>query len=163
MIIDSHTHVDEVEAWGWMDPPELILSLMVEAGIDRAVIMTYRDAVRPNDPATLYVHQAVCRYPDKLIGYVRINPNSPEAQDALDQAMVDFKLKGLKLHPVSYVGFPYGEGNPPVDAQGCCLPRPSLISYGGRSPGFARRGCTGGPALPRGASHNGTHGGILPL
>ncbi len=109
MIIDSHTHVDEVEAWGWMDPPELILSLMVEAGIDQAVIMTYRDAVRPNDPATLYVHQAVCRYPDKLIGYVRINPNSPEAQDALDQAMVDFKMKGLKLHPVSYVGFPYGE------------------------------------------------------
>ncbi len=23
--------------------------------------------------------------------------------------MVDFKFKGLKLHPVSYVGFPYGE------------------------------------------------------
>jgi hypothetical protein len=109
MIIDSHTHVDEVESWGWMDPPELILSLMDEAGIDQAVIMTYRDAVSPDDPATLYIRDAVDRYPDRLIGYIRINPNSPHAQDALDQAIVDFKMKGLKLHPVSYVGFPYGE------------------------------------------------------
>ena len=29
--------------------------------------------------------------------------------DALDQALGDYKLKGLKLHPVSYVGFPFGE------------------------------------------------------
>lgn len=109
MIIDSHTHVDQVEAWGWIDPPELIVALMDEAGIDQAVVMTYRDAMRPDDPATLYVREAVDRYPDRLIGYIRINPNSPAALDSLDQAILDFKMKGLKLHPVSYVGFPYGE------------------------------------------------------
>ena len=63
----------------------------------------------PDDPATEYIRKAVERYPQRLIGYVRINPNSPHAQDALDQAIGDFKMKGLKLHPVSYVGFPYGE------------------------------------------------------
>jgi uncharacterized protein len=109
MIIDSHTHVDLVEAWGWMDPPEIILDLMLEAGIDQAIAMTYRDATGPDDPATLYIHDAVRRYPDRLIGYVRINPNASGALDALDQALGDFKMKGLKLHPVSYVGFPYGE------------------------------------------------------
>jgi uncharacterized protein len=109
MIIDSHTHVDLVEAWGWMDPPETIIKLMDEAGISRSVIMTYRDASGPDDPATLYIRDAVRRYPDRLIGYVRINPNAPGAMDALDQALGDFKMKGLKLHPVSYVGFPYGE------------------------------------------------------
>ena len=36
MIIDSHTHVDEVEAWGWIDPPEVLLPLLDEAGIDQA-------------------------------------------------------------------------------------------------------------------------------
>ena len=108
-IIDSHTHVDQVEAWGWMDPPELIVRLIGEAGIDQAIVMTYRDAAGPDDPATLYIKDAVARFPDKLIGYVRINPNAPAALDALDQAVVDFKMKGLKLHPVSYVGFPYGE------------------------------------------------------
>jgi predicted TIM-barrel fold metal-dependent hydrolase len=40
---------------------------------------------------------------------VRINPKAPGAIDALDQAIGDYKMKGLKLHPVSYVGFPYGE------------------------------------------------------
>ena len=109
MIIDSHTHVDKVEAWGWMDPPELLIELMGEAGIDQAVVMTYRDALGPDDPATLYVKGAINRYPDRLIGYVRINPNAPKAMDALDQAIGDFKMKGLKLHPVSYVGFPYAE------------------------------------------------------
>ena len=41
MIIDSHTHVDRV---GWYDPPETILRLMDEAGIEQSIIMTYRDA-----------------------------------------------------------------------------------------------------------------------
>lgn len=109
MIIDSHTHVDEVEAWGWMDPPELLISLMDEAGIDQAVVMTYRDALGPDDPATLYVREAVAKYPDRLHGYIRANPNSPASLDALDQAIHDFGMKGLKLHPVSYVSFPYGE------------------------------------------------------
>jgi predicted TIM-barrel fold metal-dependent hydrolase len=109
LIIDSHTHVDLVESWGWMDPPEAILDLMDEARVGRAIIMTYRDATGPNDPSTEYIRSAVRQYPDRLIGYVRINPNAPEAIDALDQAIGDYKMKGLKLHPVSYVGFPYGE------------------------------------------------------
>lgn len=109
MIIDSHTHVDEVEAWGWIDPPEVLLPLLAEAGIDQAIIMTYRDATGPDDPATHYIVNAVTRYPDRLIGYVRINPQTAGAMDALDQALGDYKLKGLKLHPVSYVGFPFGE------------------------------------------------------
>jgi len=109
MIIDSHTHVDLVESWGWMDPPEAILDLMDEAGVDQAIIMTYRDATGPNDHATEYIRSAVNQYPDRLIGYVRINPNAPGAIDALDQAIGDYRMKGLKLHPVSYVGFPFGE------------------------------------------------------
>jgi hypothetical protein len=109
MIIDSHAHVDEVLAWDWMDPPEVLLPLMDEAGIDQAVIMTYRDATGPGDPSTLYIQEAVNRYPDRLIGYIRIDPNAPGAIEALDQALGDFNMKGVKLHPVSYVGFPYGE------------------------------------------------------
>jgi predicted TIM-barrel fold metal-dependent hydrolase len=109
MIIDSHTHVDLVESWGWMDPPEAILELMDEANVDRAIIMTYRDATGPDDPATNYIQNAVTKYPDRLIGYVRRNPNAPGAIEALDQAIGDYKMKGLKLHPVSYVGFPFGE------------------------------------------------------
>jgi uncharacterized protein len=109
MIIDSHAHVDEVLSWGWMDPPEALIPLMDEAGVARSVIMTYRDATGPDDPSTLYIQEAVNRFPDRLIGYIRINPNAGGAIEALDQAICDFRMKGLKLHPVSYVGFPYGE------------------------------------------------------
>jgi hypothetical protein len=27
-IIDSHTHVDEYEAFGWFDPPEVLIGLL---------------------------------------------------------------------------------------------------------------------------------------
>lgn len=110
MIIDSHTHVDEVETWGWFDPPEVLLPLLDDAEIDQAIIMTYRDATGPDDPATEYILDAVRRYPDRLIGYVRIDAQSPGAIDALDQALGLYRMKGVKLHTVSYVGFPYGEG-----------------------------------------------------
>ncbi len=130
MIIDSHTHVDLVEAWGWMDPPELILELMHEAGVDQAIVMTYRDAIGPNDPSTEYVRAAVEKYPDKLIGYVRINPNADGAMDALDQAIGDYKMKGLKLHPVSYVGFPYGEATLRLMRRAAQLRAPVLFHTG---------------------------------
>jgi predicted TIM-barrel fold metal-dependent hydrolase len=45
-----------------------------------------------------------------LIGYVRLNAEVPAALAALDRALGQDGLKGLKLHTVSYVGFPYGEG-----------------------------------------------------
>jgi uncharacterized protein len=109
LIIDSHTHVDEIPSWGWIDPPEVLIPLMDDAGIDKAVIMTYRDAVGPDDPAVSYILDAITQYPDRLIGYIRINPNSPGAMDTLDKALGDDGFKGLKLHPVSYVGFPYAE------------------------------------------------------
>jgi len=45
MIVDSHAHVDEVPALGWIDPPEALIAELDDAGIDRAVVMTYTDAV----------------------------------------------------------------------------------------------------------------------
>ena len=88
MIIDSHTHVDEVAALGWFDPPEVLLPLLDEADIDQAVIMSYRDATGPDDPATAYILDAIARYPNRLIGYVRLNAEAPNALAALDHVGV---------------------------------------------------------------------------
>lgn len=105
MIIDSHTHIDE--AGFWVDPPETILRLMDEAGIDQAVVMTYRDAPLPGDANPLdYVADACRRYP-RLIGYARMNPRYGEqAVQELERGFRDLGMKGLKLHPVSYVMHP---------------------------------------------------------
>jgi len=103
MIIDSHTHVDRV---GWYDPPETIIRLMDEAGIDKSIIMTYRDA--PDSEGALeYIAEAVQKYPDRLIGYARINPRRGEkAHRLFEKAMEEYSFKGLKLHPVGNLCHP---------------------------------------------------------
>jgi predicted TIM-barrel fold metal-dependent hydrolase len=105
MIIDSHTHVDRV---GWYDPPETIIRLMDEAGIDKSIIMTYRDA--PDSEGALeYIAEAVQKYPERLIGYARINPRRGQAAHRLFQkAMEEYGFKGLKLHPVGNLCHPAG-------------------------------------------------------
>ncbi len=106
------------------------MELMDELGVDQAVIMTYRDAVGPDDPATEYIRSAVEKYPQRLIGYVRINPNAPGAMDALDQAIGEYKMKGLKLHPVSYVGFPYKEATLRLMQARRPVPCAGIVPYG---------------------------------
>ena len=102
-VLDAHTHVDESPALGWMDPPEMLIPLLDEAGIRRAVIMAYRDAPAPQLEAFEYVANAVARYPDRLWAFVRLNPRQPaEAKRLLEYAVRERGFKGLKLHPVSF-------------------------------------------------------------
>jgi predicted TIM-barrel fold metal-dependent hydrolase len=101
-IFDAHTHVDD--AGLWIDPPEAILQRMDEAGIDRAVIMTYRNAPTPEADDPLEYIAAVCRQHPRLVGFARMNPRFGElAVSDLERAFGDLGMKGLKLHPVAYV------------------------------------------------------------
>jgi predicted TIM-barrel fold metal-dependent hydrolase len=106
MIIDSHTHVDK---FGWYDPPETIIRLMDEAGVDKSIIMTYGDA--PDAEGALeYIAEAVEKYPERLIGYARMNPRRGErAHDLFRKAMEEYGFKGLKLHPVGNLSHPGGQ------------------------------------------------------
>lgn len=108
-IIDAHTHVDEVGTW--QDPPEVIVRLMDEAAIERAVIMTYRDAPSmAGDTGPLeYTRRAVESFPDRLIGFARLNPRAgTEADHLLRRAVREYGMRGLKLHPASYRSLPDG-------------------------------------------------------
>lgn len=93
MIIDSHTHIragnDDIGAF---------LNGMDEAGVDMAV-------VSPIAPVELgfhdneYIAKLVKQYPDRIIGYASVHPADENAVDHLRQAVEDYGLKGLKLHP----------------------------------------------------------------
>ncbi len=103
-IIDAHTHIEGLPGCDWQDPPELILRLMDEAGIARAVVMTYCDAPLQHesyDPLT-YVREACARYPERLIGFARLDPGAPESVALLEQAITEWGFQGLKLHPFGY-------------------------------------------------------------
>lgn len=110
MIIDSHAHIEEVPGSPWFDPPETMVRLMDEAKIDKAIVMTYRDAPSSVIDVIEYVKNSVAKFPDRLIGYARINPDSRQAEDLLINAITKYKMKGLKLHPLGYRNFPDSKG-----------------------------------------------------
>lgn len=131
MIVDSHTHVDEAPAYGWFDPPEVMIRLLDEAEIDRAVIMTYRDAPGPEEGVIEYIAEAVQKYPDRLIGYARMNPRyGDEAVDLFDRSIREYGMKGLKLHPVSYVMHPASEPTLALIRHAAHLGVPTLFHCG---------------------------------
>jgi predicted TIM-barrel fold metal-dependent hydrolase len=131
VIIDFHTHVDHAEAYGWFDPPEKLIPLLDEAGIDRAVVMTYVDAPGGKPDAVEYVADAVARHPDRLIGFVRLNPNvRDEARRILDRAVLELGFRGVKLHPTTTLAHPAAE--PTIDVLERCaeLGVPALFHCG---------------------------------
>jgi predicted TIM-barrel fold metal-dependent hydrolase len=100
-IIDSHAHVDEYDALVWYDPPEELIELLDEAGISKAVVMTYADAPVLKPDALRYLSDACKRYPDRLIPYARINPHASNAAALLEEAITGLAMKGLKIHQES--------------------------------------------------------------
>ncbi len=108
MIIDFHTHVDEAPAFGWIDPPEKIIGLLDAAGIDRAVIMTYTDLPGLNPDALDYIIQAAGRFPERLVPFVRLNPNYEQDVPSLLGRAVTLGVKGVKLHPTTTLAHPAG-------------------------------------------------------
>ncbi|MDQ3809847.1 MAG: amidohydrolase family protein [Chloroflexota bacterium] len=131
MIVDAHAHVDEVPALGWIDPPEALIAELDAAGIDRAVVMTYTEAPALNPRAVEYLAEQVARYPDRLIGYVRLHPwYEREAHDLLDRAIRVYRMKGLKLHPVGSLAHPASEPTLRLIRQAAAYAAPVLFHCG---------------------------------
>lgn len=133
MIFDAHTHIEGLPGCPWADPPELILRLMDEAKIDRAVVMTYVDA--PGDfgdyDPIAYVQDAFTKWPDRLVGFARLNPNKgQEAVDLLTRCIEELGFKGLKLHPFGYRAPPDSEGTLALVREAARLGVPTLFHCG---------------------------------
>lgn len=103
MIIDSHTHIQELKGSSWDSPPERIIGLMDRAGIKKSIVMTYSDMPGSSTELLRYVADAVNKHPGRLIGYARLNPcYGPLAEELLILSITKMGMKGLKLHPVGY-------------------------------------------------------------
>lgn len=108
MIIDAHAHADEYELFGWLDPPERVISLMDRAGIDISIITTYAEAPFSRSAVDNLVRY-VDMYPDRLIGFVRMDPKgADEAVRVFEHTIRTYpRIKGMKLHPISNLIKPY--------------------------------------------------------
>lgn len=109
MIFDAHTHVGPALAYqnslfSALKGAELV-SIMDLAGIEKACVFAplwiggeffdpeFKEANR-------VVFQATRDFPDRLIGYGRVNPKVGQAAvDELERCIHDYGFRGLKLHP----------------------------------------------------------------
>jgi uncharacterized protein len=112
MIIDAHAHLGpavgaSVRATCYPSgAPEDLLAVMDRCGIQRAVVFAAHwqssgELVDPNHAVgNQYVHDAVRKHPDRLIGFARVNPNLGKAAlEMLDRCLDDYGMRGIKLHP----------------------------------------------------------------
>jgi len=103
MIIDSHTHLGGPDKGdGKAQTPGEIIQHMDSSGVDRAVIFPFNE-IDPGmsfSKANDFIADAVITYPNQLIGFARLDPNSGEsALKELERAITELELKGVKLHP----------------------------------------------------------------
>lgn len=109
MILDSHAHMDVVPALGWYDTAEKLVQRMNQAGVAKAAISGYLNAPGPNPDSLRTIAAAVEKYPDRLIGYARMDPWFDDAcVRTLEDAVQHLGIRGVKLHPAHYTLYPFG-------------------------------------------------------
>lgn len=74
---------------------------MDEVGLDRAVAFPLGAPYTDYSESNAVIAEEVAKYPDRIIGYCRVNPNfGPEATSkALEHCLGTLGLRGVKLHP----------------------------------------------------------------
>jgi len=95
LIIDAHNHIGKRK--GLTATAEELLDQMDNAHIDHAVVFSMTESI-DND----YVGKAVKTYPDRLTGFVTVNPWDENAEEEIKRGVHNLGLKGLKLHPIRH-------------------------------------------------------------
>jgi len=115
MIIDVHTHLSTLEQWGPVFlqafgrahastgadlhvTPEKHIAAM--SGVDVAIVFGINSlALKMYTP-----NQAIADYaqahPDKIVGFMSIDPNDPGAVEEMDFCHASLGLRGIKMSPV---------------------------------------------------------------
>ncbi len=98
-IIDSHCHLGE-SVYGRKSTPENLIKLMDKNHVQKAVVFPFTppdlDFRRAND----YISKAVSKYPNRFIGFGRVDPRQVSTAVAeVERIVTKLRLKGLKVHP----------------------------------------------------------------
>ena len=110
MIIDFHTHLGaglttkSSNALYDVVTSDQLVHLLDSAGIDMAVTFAPSGGKDLHDPnyekANEYVYQEISRWPNRLIGYARINPNLQErARKEAEKCISEYRFRGIKFNP----------------------------------------------------------------
>lgn len=95
MIIDCHNHIGE--PWGTKDrqTADELLRKMDRAGIDKAVVFSFRYENYDNK----YTYEAVKKHPDRLIGFCMAAPWAVQDYEKVARREIEeYGFKGIKIH-----------------------------------------------------------------
>lgn len=88
-----------------MEPVDRVISFGIAMPPDRPAVIGEKDAKKVNDATAALVAQA----PEKVIGFMSVWPDAPDAVEEMERAYHELKLRGLKLGP-NYQNFePLGQ------------------------------------------------------
>lgn len=114
MVVDVHTHLqlrehfspnfeDELRASGWKTdsfhcPPEVHWPAM--APVDKAFVVAFAAGASGMNVPNDFVAHYVAQHPEKLIGFMSVDPHDPSSPEEMERCYHDLGMRGLKLGPV---------------------------------------------------------------
>ncbi len=119
MIVDVHTHAWDVErhmteefvkqaSIARTQPISMAVNfddyMQAMAKVDKAIVFGLKARLVGLYVPNEYIAQFVAKAPDKIIGFMSLDPTEPNFMDDFEHAYHDLKLKGIKLGPI-YAGF----------------------------------------------------------
>ncbi len=88
---------------------EMLIKDMDEAGVDKSVATTLDFSIICREEPKIsvwrgneYVAEAQRRYPDRIIGFVAVDPLRKDAIELLEKGVVEWGLKGVKIFPANF-------------------------------------------------------------
>ncbi|MCX9015045.1 MAG: amidohydrolase family protein [Candidatus Methanoperedens sp.] len=101
-MIDAHIHLGGPDKGDGKSLTQVqLISNMNVCGITKAVVFPFNQPHNAFSAANDHIAKAVREYPDRLIGFARLNPNDgAQALAELDR-IYELGLKGIKLHPTA--------------------------------------------------------------
>ncbi|MBS7642623.1 MAG: amidohydrolase family protein [Candidatus Bathyarchaeia archaeon] len=88
LIIDAHMHIE-------YEDPDLIYTMEIEAGVDRAIIWSIWNPSRESNDLTLKAYE---KHPGFFIPFGHVRPSDPYWRMELKRIVEDLGWRGLKLH-----------------------------------------------------------------
>jgi len=102
-ICDAHTHLGPSGPWQPYADPSIttgqLIKLLNRNNIERAIVFPNPNVGDEYPRMNDYIAQSVTRYPDRIVGFGRVDPRRSDAMKELDRIKNKLRLTGLKLHP----------------------------------------------------------------
>jgi len=101
LIVDAHTHLGKCRQTGINGDADFLIKTADKLGIDKLCVSSLRGISYDFYKGNMEVLEAMKRYPDRIFGYVNVNPYFGE--EAIKEArryVKEYGMIGIKLHTV---------------------------------------------------------------